>query len=204
MRGSFIATIQRIFSRDARQGVRNYSRCGFTLLELLITVAFIAVVGVVIIQNYASYNVNKKFAATVQKIAFSLDQARNRATVWDKGQAWGVYFQRTGSGCPSKPSFGIYFNIVEDGTTYTSKNYRVLTSILPDGVNFDTSSWDGLASCYRTITFEEITGELMYREGLVATSSMKLFSTHNSAISSTISVSPLGFVSYTTSSLLDF
>ncbi len=173
---------------------------GFTMIELLVVVAIMVIMSALILPRLLSSNVRKEFDSTVETIFYSLNQARERAASWQNGTTWGVYFQRYNpvDGCNSKPNFGIFFT----NTGYSDNTKINFVSYLPVTMDFDvTSTWGANAlpgDCYRIIDFKEVTGENWFPNS-VSTSSVKVYILKNPLVSSTISVTPLGMVSYTTS-----
>lgn len=178
-----------------------FSRKGFTIIELLIVVAIMVIMSALVLPRLLSSNIRKEFDSTVETIFYSLNQARERAIAWEKGTTWGVFFERKdpAAGCASQPHFGIFFT----NSGYDEAEKINYVSYLPLTMDFDvTSTWGTYTGCYRIIDFKEVTGERWYADGLAgaSTSSVKVYVIKNPSISSTISVTLLGMVSYTTSS----
>jgi len=177
---------------------------GFTIIELLIVVAIMVIMSALVLPRLLSSNVRREFDSTVETIFYSLNQARERAIAWENGTTWGVFLKRAGaSPCATQPHFGIFFT----NSGYDEADKINFVSYLPLTMDFDvTSTWGAnVASdnCYKIIDFKEVTGERWNpggAEASLATSSVKVYVIKNPSISSTISVTPLGMVSYTTSS----
>ena len=178
-----------------------FNRKGITIIELLVVVAIMVIMSALVLPRLLSSNVRKEFDSTVETIFYSLNQARERATAWEKGTTWGVFLKRAGpSPCASQPHFGIFFT----NSGYDEADKINYVSYLPATMDFDvTSTWGANApgnDCYRIIDFKEVTGERWFPDPAVSTSSVKVYIIKNPAVSSTISVTSLGVISYTTSS----
>ncbi len=182
--------------------MRNSRREGFTLIEFLVVVSLIAVITAVIMVNFFSQNVRKKFDTSVENIVFSLNNARDRAVAWEKETTWGVFFERKMCGGSSRWSnYGIYFT--NDGYYYPGKiAYR---NTLPAAIDYNESTtWAGWTDppgpekCFRAISFSEVVGELRNVSNAIETSSVAIYLVNNQSVSSTISVSSFGVITYTT------
>ncbi len=177
-------------------------------------VALIAILTAIYIPNYLDQARRREFDVTVEKIVTALNQARDHSVSWDKSVAWGVAFGgRFFPGlCNNSLSNKHFFAVVFDGPVCSGSFYCYPLSThkdelgffsLPSSVVFDaTSTWGWIVDpyCYSIITFEPITGRLANLESGRSTSSLKVMVANDPSVSSTISVSPLGFVTYTTSS----
>ncbi len=194
-------------------------RDGITLVEVLLVVAILAILTAIYIPNYLNQTKRREFDLTVEKIVAALNQARDHSASWDKSSLWGVAFggryKPVEASCTNAYSDQHFFAVFYDGNASPKVYNYPFDGIhrdefsffpLPSSVLFDTTStwnWEPNPYCYSYIAFDPISGRLSYSENTdlgVATSSVKLIMNGNSAISSTISVSSLGFVTYTTSS----
>ena len=122
------------------------SRDGFTLLEILVTIAIIAVVMIVVSSNLGGRRRFTDLTTTRQDIAGTLRQAQNRSVIQDQNVSWGVYFSNSTN---TAPFYALFSNSYSTATVVN--RYALPTDIL-----FSTSSIASGATF--TITFAPISG----------------------------------------------
>lgn len=149
----------------------------FTLLELLIVIAIIAVLAAAGALNFTDYRVRREFSATSQEIVLVLRNAQNRSLSQESGSRWGVYFEN--------PASGRGFYELFSGTSYSSSSV-VFRANLKDGVKFDIPA----AGATSTIIFSPVAGLP------ISAASVKISLKNNSSVSSTIIVNANGQIQY--------
>lgn len=70
---------------------------GFTLLELLITVAIVAVMSVVAGTGYIALQRRMALDSVASDIVVALRRAQQKAIAQEEGVVWGIHFDNTGS-----------------------------------------------------------------------------------------------------------
>lgn len=187
-------------------------------MELLIVVALMTIMTVIVVPNLLSRNIRKEFDSTVDDIVATLNQARDNAITWQKGTVWGVFFERynVNKTCAfHQPRFGLYytnagFNIQGNGAFNDSSKVTQIYYI-PKSVAFNETStfsdYDATKCtnqncfCFAVMPFKEITGSWWNQPAVPpATTTVTLYLPKSPQVSSTITISPNGFISYTTSS----
>ena len=159
-------------------------RKGFTLLELLLTIAIIAIVSVLIFATLAGRRKNADLIATTQEAGAILRQAQSDAMAQENNAqandaAWGVHFANATA---TRPFYALFSGSYAVSTTvgYYALPLAVayITSTLPAGATLDIifSPVTGIASTSTNIGF--------YMPG------------QSAAFSSTISVASSGAVRY--------
>lgn len=76
---------------------RKQNEKGFTLVELLITIAIVVIIGAIGFINFANYRQRNNVKLTAQEIIALLRDAQNRAIAQDSGTSWGVQFNNPSS-----------------------------------------------------------------------------------------------------------
>lgn len=177
-----------------------HDRRGFTLTEFLIVIAIVMILSTIVLINLQGKNQSERFHSAVLRLVGTINEAvENSKTLKDINAAnlgagfsavkWGVRF--VPSGCAGGPG---HILILFDGLNKKYGQY-----VLPEGVVYDIS-FVPQASCstpnnFKEIKFKQNTGE----PENVAEAKIRIYLVSNPAVSSTISVSPLGQVIYTSS-----
>lgn len=65
---------------------------GFTLIELIVTIAIISGIGALAIPIYSSFQIEAQFGNTTAEIAQTLRRAQQRTLAGEQDRAWGVSF----------------------------------------------------------------------------------------------------------------
>lgn len=155
---------------------------GFTLIEIIISVAILAALGVVGVAYLGGYRQSASVDSEAEKITAYLRQVQNKAMSGEavSGQnptEWGVHFVNPSSGSGYYAVFrGVtYSEEVSDETIYLSKQVRFS---------------DPAASSTKDIIFQRITGRP------TATTTIILQSAAKADLIRIISINSLGQVSY--------
>lgn len=152
---------------------------GFTLVELVITIALFAIIAVV--GGVSLFGTQRKstLTGTVQQIAALLREAQSDAMAGEQGTAWGVHFENATA---TAPFYSLFASSTYSPQAIVGGYYR-----LPASVGYATSSLPAGAAV--NITFSPITGTAS------ASTSITLYSLGSAAFSSTISIASSGAVS---------
>ncbi|MCS6789018.1 MAG: prepilin-type N-terminal cleavage/methylation domain-containing protein [Patescibacteria group bacterium] len=117
------------------QNIKNLIKKGFSLTELLISVALIMILSIVIFSNFYKRRNITNLRSTTTQIAAILMEARNRSIAQEKDSYWGVYFENPTS---SKPSFSLFYT--SDSNFATSSFKYIKKYFLTDFVYYNTST----------------------------------------------------------------
>ena len=124
--------------------VFNHKILGFSLLELVIVIAIIAILSSIGFVKLTDYFIRNNLEKDAQKIAFTLKNARDRSMSQDRGLQWGVHFEN--------PATGKGFYELFAGASYPGQT--ILRNNLNTGVEFLNPS----ASSTLDILFSKVTG----------------------------------------------
>lgn len=184
---------------------------GFTLVEMLVVVALVLVLGSIALLNLGPRKKVKEFSTTVQRLVHMLDDVRNKSVNFEGEDKWYLVFIKKscdaysfpGRSIPGKTeAVGVFFKALP------TVNGSVMTEYypLPASVDFDESlTFPGSGNCpaARYIYFDSLTG--VPHDGPASMAlKFKVYLVADPSISSTISISSIGLISYTTSSLWSF
>lgn len=153
------------------------NRSAFTLIELIITMAIIAILAGVGFISIFNYKQRQGLSSTTQEIIEVLRNAQNRSLSQESSTRWGVYF--------NNPASGTDFYELFQGASYATAT-SVSKSVLASNIQFDIPA-SGSSS---TIIFSPITG----LPNVATTIKISLISSPTS--SSTISVNINGKIQY--------
>jgi prepilin-type N-terminal cleavage/methylation domain-containing protein len=102
---------------------------GFTLLEILLVVAILAMLANFGAGSYRNYGKSVELEATGKNIIFDLRQMRSRAAAGDNRRNWGAHFVNGAQD---------YYELFSTPTNYADAAKTVLSAIyLPAAVNFE-------------------------------------------------------------------
>lgn len=152
------------------------SRYGFTLIEIVLVVALMAVASTWVLVNYSNQKPTRDLDSAKQKIVAVLRDASARATGESQNTNWGVHLE-----AGSDTSF---FSLFSD--TYTTTT-RSQFSALPKTVRFDTTHFSGGV---QDIVFLRGSGETM------TSTTIRLYLVSQPEQSSTIEVYRNGFIQF--------
>jgi prepilin-type N-terminal cleavage/methylation domain-containing protein len=145
-------------------------RHGFTLIEVMIAIAIIAVLATVSIVNLSGSRRKAALDSTTAQIAALLREAQSDSMAQKLGSFWGVYFDNTN---PSLPVYELFYSTSTSGLTEPPNPLAVIVSSFPlaPSVCYATSSIPlgsstavvfseiaGLPSAPATITLQLMTG----------------------------------------------
>ncbi len=154
----------------------HYHR-GFTLFEVVITVAIVVILGVVAAVSLTGKKSSSDLSSTVAQVTALLREAQSRSVTQTQGASWGVHFANATNTAPFYALFsGLY------SPTTTTDYYRLPTdvayipSMLPAGGTVD-------------IVFSQVSG-------LASTSTIiGLYNTAQPSLTSGINITLLGTIS---------
>lgn len=181
-------------------------RRGFTLTEFLIVIGLVVVLSAIGLVNLYGKNKSERFNSALVKLVATINEGANNSKTLKgilidtsyssyKFAAWKVYF--VAKGCKTPYSYCRltgpgYCLVLYDGLN----SYNYGTYVLPDGVNYDPVNTPGLrldCGSPKQILFQKNSGAPID----VSTAKVGILLTDNPSISSTISVSALGKVEFT-------
>lgn len=94
--------------------VLNSDRRGFTLVELLISVAILAIMGAMGAVSLSGFRRDRQLELAASDITYTLRRAQSAAIAQENSSAWGVHFDNPSSGADSFSLF--YGNSYATGT----------------------------------------------------------------------------------------
>ncbi|OGI67656.1 hypothetical protein A3A05_00665 [Candidatus Nomurabacteria bacterium RIFCSPLOWO2_01_FULL_41_12] len=152
--------------------MRKYKK-GFSLLEVVIVIAIVAVMSSIGVGFYVNYNKNVEIDSVAKIIIFDLKQVQSKAMIGEGGFKWGIHFANAADD---------YYEIFSTPTDYSNgAKVIVSTNYLSSGATFSDPATD----MTKDIIFNKISGGTSASSvAIVAGSSTK-----------TISVSSIGNVS---------
>jgi len=120
---------------------------GFTLLEVLLTMAILVILGVAGVSGYRTYGKNVEVASLSQSISAELRLMQAKSMAGDSGLKWGVHFVND--------TDRDYYELFSTPTTYASASTTVsATTTLSRGVTFS----DPTVGQSKDIIFDKISG----------------------------------------------
>lgn len=133
------------------------SKKGFTTIELLIVIGFIAVLGVVVLVSLVGRRSRLEFDNTVKQIATLLREAQSRSMAQASSTEWGVHFENSTTTTPSYALFATsYATSTRIGYYRLPQSVRYATSSVAEGESLDVTfaQITGLPSTSTSITLE--------------------------------------------------
>jgi prepilin-type N-terminal cleavage/methylation domain-containing protein len=106
---------------------------GFTLIEIMVTLAIIVVVAVVTTLNLASNRNKRTLDSTTQQVATLLRQAESNSLAQNQNASWGVHFDNITS---TAAFYELFYSF---NASYASST-KVGHYVLPSGICYATSS----------------------------------------------------------------
>jgi len=175
------------------------SERGFTLVEFLIVIGLVIILSTIVLINLGGRNQSEKFHSSVLRLVGVMTEAiDNSKTLKDVDTEYSNFYNTvwsvdlTPSGCSGGPGYTLF---ITQGPFIRSYGKYVL----PDGVDYDRDfTFLGLPSpsCGpKKIEFELYTG----KPKDLANANLRIYLVSNPEVSSTISISPLGQVLFTSS-----
>lgn len=155
----------------------KFQEKAFTLIELIISMAIIAILAGVGFINIINYRHRQDLTSTTQEIIEVLRNSQNRSLSQESASRWGVHFENQTSGTDF---YELFQGASYAGATIVSK------SALPSNIQFDIPA-SGSSS---TIIFSPITGLPN------ASATIKIYLISSPTSSSTIIVNSNGKIQY--------
>jgi prepilin-type N-terminal cleavage/methylation domain-containing protein len=129
---------------------------GFTLIEVVLSVAIMAVLGIVAVVSLTGKKSSNDLGTTVSQVTALLHEAESRSVTQVQGVSWGIHFSNATA---TTPFYALFFSSYSPTTTVSY--YRLPTDVayvpstLPVGTTLDLvfSQVSGLASASTTIGF---------------------------------------------------
>lgn len=119
---------------------------GFTLLEVVLTLAILVILGTAGVSGYRSYGKNVEVTALSQSIASELRHMQAKSMAGESGLKWGVRFVN---------STNDYYELFSTPSTYASASTTILsTTTFSKSVSFS----DPASGQSKDILFEKISG----------------------------------------------
>jgi prepilin-type N-terminal cleavage/methylation domain-containing protein len=157
---------------------KNKLQKGFTLVELIISIALIAIIAGISFSNLGGHQKKLEVDLEAEKIVAYLRETRNRAIAGQDNSSWGIHFVNVSNGDDYYNLFkGLTFStsaIVE--TRFLSKKIQFLIPAINENVD---------------VVFLKSSGELSSSEKIII-----LQSIINPEITSTIEINKLGQINY--------
>ncbi len=145
---------------------------GFTFLELLISLAIVAVIATTGVYAFLNARNSRELDSTVQTVAFKLNEARTNSLAGKAGTSYGVKFNSTST---------VYFS----GTSYNPADASNITYVLPIGITLTHT----VTAPNAAIIFARLTGRPQ------ASSTVTLTRTSNASSTQTIAIGVQGDIS---------
>jgi prepilin-type N-terminal cleavage/methylation domain-containing protein len=119
---------------------------GFTLLEILLTLAILVILSVAGVGGYRTYGKNVEVTSLTQSISSELRLMQAKSMAGESGLKWGIHFVN---------STNDYYELFSTPTTYASASTTInATTTFPRSVSFS----DPTSGQSKDIIFDKITG----------------------------------------------
>lgn len=141
------------------QGQLSLRKKGFTLIEVLLTVAIMAILAVIAVVSLNGKKNSNDLSSTASEVTALLREAQSRAVTQVQDASWGIHFSNATA---TAPFYALFYSSY--GPTTTVDYYRLpsdvayVSSTLPVGESLDVifSQISGMASASTTIGFYNI------------------------------------------------
>lgn len=134
---------------------------GFTLAELLVSIAVLVVIGVVVFSSLQGRSPVASIDTTTTKIATLLREAQSKAVAGDDYSAWGVHFDNN----VTSPFFSLFRGSYQSTSTIggvipLSRNVRYASASIASGDSLDVTFLRGTGrlATSTSIILEAVTG----------------------------------------------
>ncbi len=133
--------------------IKTGKNAGFTLIEMIIVIAIMAIISAIAVPNYITHRNNQKVTQAARQIYSALQSAK--MTAIRNNTSINVLFS-TGAG-----SSGTYqvFEDLDDNNTFNAGDEDIASGQMPAGVNMQTAAFAGAANSTRFTPMGLTTGE---------------------------------------------
>lgn len=122
---------------------------GFTLVELLITLAVMGIISVFSFPFFRSYAAQQQFDSVNDELSASLHRTQGKAMSGENGSPWGIHW---GSG-----QYTIF-----SGTNYNERDPQFDIPVsYSSSVTIDTSAISGMNPYPQDLLFQQLSGEIL-------------------------------------------
>ncbi len=142
--------------QNSKLKIQNSIQRGFSLLELLIVIAIVAVIGTIGAGSYRNFGKTVELTSTAQMIASDLKQMQSKSMIGERGYKWGVRFEKA-----SPNDRYMTFSTLTDYASGTTTS----TTTLSNGITFSDP-----ATGFKDIIFNKISGTISAATTTVVTS----------------------------------
>lgn len=154
---------------------KSKKREGITLLEILISVSVLVVMAAVLVPQFFNFYDQQSLKDDASKVAFALQNARDKAKNGENGSDWGVHFTAT------LPLSSQDYFVVFSGSSFAGGQAQQTVTLNPSN-KFNTHG----AGFRQDIIFSKITGLPDAPANII------ISSINDASASSTVSVSSVG------------
>lgn len=158
-----------------RFGDKKVERCGFSLVELLITIGIIVIIATLTVPSFINYQNRKLLSNSTVELLGYLRDIQQKSISQEGGSQWGIYIETSGS----RDSYKVFYGPSYAGGTVTVAVY------LPVKIQFINPT-QGLT---KEIIFSKLTGLP------VSSNTISLSLINSSSICESISINTAGLIS---------
>ncbi len=139
------------YSLPKKNITKRYAQKGFTLTEVLVSIAIVALLGTIVMSTFFIYRKNQSLSLDTQTVSTILRQARNQTLSYKNSAVYGVHFNTTDV-------------VLFPGSVYSSSNPE--NEVYP--LNYsDTILTIMLAGGGSDVIFQRLTGETSQNGSIV-------------------------------------